>query len=259
MTAPTMPEVYAQEGWGAHEVEPAVSGWGDAIPVDGVRPSWLPDDVRIRWVDIDGQEGINDSYPVSCIAEWSHITAIRLPVPRYDFVYIALERGYTPWFGGDEAPGDWDASKPVLFGNGMMFVNHDWDWRSALSLDNRIIGYHATSTALPLAHPAADVCASCGFPWGAEPVRHSEFCDNRTLAHPAAPQGEEGQLAKHVKALADSLEAELRDRYGVLLKEPMHRDTHRRFERDMQEVYAARSALAALAPAAIASGRGEGE
>lgn len=24
-----------------------------------------------------------------------------------------------------------------------------------------------------------DVCASCGFPWGVDPVRHAEFCDNR--------------------------------------------------------------------------------
>lgn len=26
---------------------------------------------------------------------------------------------------------------------------------------------------------AQDMCASCGFPWGVDPVRHAEFCDNR--------------------------------------------------------------------------------
>lgn len=31
----------------------------------------------------------------------------------------------------------------------------------------------------------ADVCESCGFPWGADPVRHAGFCDNRYTATPA--------------------------------------------------------------------------
>jgi len=37
--------------------------------------------------------------------------------------------------------------------------------------------------------PVPVVCASCGFPWGMDPVRHAEICDNRqALATPE--QGE---------------------------------------------------------------------
>jgi hypothetical protein len=36
--------------------------------------------------------------------------------------------------------------------------------------------------------PVPVVCASCGFPWGMDPVRHAEMCDNRQAL--ATPEGE---------------------------------------------------------------------
>jgi hypothetical protein len=414
MTAPSMPEVYAQEGWGAHEAAgsvpkikqrliagdaadalsdasarpgfaAAISGWGDAIPVDGKRLPWLPDDawnhLSAKLYDGRTQYPCSDTDPRMSDWQWHVIESIALEVPRYDFVYLALERGMVPNMRGVR-PDDWDVGEVLMRGDVMFdmecFAENDFMWRHDTSSDD-IIGYHATSTALPLAHPAAstpvtlyreidalggvsqgpwddgysaaltdvllilmkrgfseeqdisaalpahninsyvdgyedalevaahpaapqgegielcvmvcpqcegegfyadgvdeaacstectrcrsngwivdtvalplahpaaDVCASCGFPWGADPVRHAELCNNRTPAHPAAPQGEEGVEAafKAWHALACNEPVDLREAFTCGWNEAL------------MAVIASneRNRLAALAPAAIASGR----
>ncbi|WP_242137008.1 hypothetical protein [Sphingomonas sp. TREG-RG-20F-R18-01] len=78
--------------------------FGAAIEVNGERPSWLPDDIWIQrqehndphWYGLfrGGFEASN--------MYWKPITAIRLEVPRYDFVYLALERGMVPEMGAEQ-------------------------------------------------------------------------------------------------------------------------------------------------------------
>lgn len=58
----------------------------------------------------------------------------------------------------------------------------------------KVLAEYAPKSAAPAQpnHPPAQggsVCATCGFPWGVNPVRHAEICDNRVKA-----QGE-GQTA----------------------------------------------------------------
>ena len=141
---------------------PPIAQFGDAIEVKGERPSWLPDDVYVRWYGSGmTDEWWYDRYPkgIRAIVTWRGITAIRLEVPRYDFVYLALERGMVPWFGNRVAPVEAQLVD-VLHRDGRVVTglwSHRLDWfhYTQHSTDNAIIGYHATSTALPLAHPAA--------------------------------------------------------------------------------------------------------
>jgi len=215
---------------------PPIAQFGDAIEVKGERPSWLPDDL---WNQVEvtlfcgevQQCRDEETNPDMSDWEWSDIEAIKLPVPRYDFVYLALERGMVPWFA-DAVPADIDTTKPVLFEGGCELTG--WGYLAVNGKTRRIIGYtrKATSTALPLAHPAA--------PQGEEVVaqivswlRHqSDLGANRGneadkgTTKRAAFGG--GSLA--LKRAADAIES----------GEYLTNDN-------------------ALAPAAIASGRGEGE
>lgn len=234
--------------------------FGDAIAVEGVRPAWLPDDASMEisaggnWCSagLPGETWRTDD------KQWRFITAIRLEVPRYDFVYLALERGMVPYFGMGRLV-DWDGG-PVLLSSGTM---HEVPPGEFWTRDTDIIGYtrKATSTALPLAHPAADVCASCGFPWGADPVRHSEFCDNRTLAHPAAPQGD-GAVQSQANVFAAAMIVASADSEGELLigedGDPIYWPNKGGGAYKAWHLRAIADELdkrAALAPAAIASGR----
>lgn len=139
--------------------------FGDAIAVGGVRPAWLLEgvDFLVQW-ELDGWS--DDTFQVFDVEHaWKSITAIRLEVPRYDFVYLALERGMVPWFGGDEAPGDWDGGGALLRNGCIVFGIYRWaigyptvDGKEATGpVGTDVIGYtrKATSTALPLTHPAA--------------------------------------------------------------------------------------------------------
>jgi len=248
---------------------PPIAQFGDAIEVKGERPGWLPDDV---WDQVEAilycgevQRCIpGATNPVMSDWEWGDIESIKLPVPRYDFVYLALERGMVPWFGGDEAPVE-AKLVDVLYRDGRVVTGlwaHRLDWfhYTQHSTDNAIIGYHATSTALPLAHPAAVKWRERWY--GSEPQKGSAILDERgnliayfggdevthtattatvaahnaALAHPAAPQGEEWAAEVAARIVRDfrpegwpAKEAEIA-RYLLM-------------------------SLAALAPAAIASGR----
>lgn len=98
--------------------------WGREIPVAGVRPAWLADDVRMRWHSTRGWPTwpVAESNPLDSIlpwgrgsANWPHASAISLPADH--FAYAALDAGFEPWGGGDAAPGDSDGGD-VLLRNG---------------------------------------------------------------------------------------------------------------------------------------------
>ena len=136
--------------------------FGDAIAVEGVRPAWLPDDVRVFGFDTIERHwfGLASYHTEQSLPsdEWPNISAIRLEVPRYDFVYLALERGMVPWFGQSEtSPSDWDGISALQRCGNVVPCIGSWKhpWGGDPLYD--VIGYtrKATTTALPLAHPAA--------------------------------------------------------------------------------------------------------
>lgn len=51
------------------------------------------------------------------------------------------------------------------------------------------------------------------------------------------------KLREELRACADDLEAELRAKYGCVKGGPIHPAENKRFQRDMDSVYAARAAL----------------
>ena len=187
--------------------------FGDAIPTNGVRLPWLPE--RTDFIAEWKTEGLSDDvFQASDLDDaWDLITAIRLEVPRYDFVYLALERGMVPYFGQGK-PSDWNG-RVVLFRGDVVFatgavLHDDFMWQHDNESDD-IIGYtrKATSPALP-------------------------------LAHPASPQGEEDRLREALKRIAYLRPAG---------------DVERCVGAKKLVAQMERIALAALAPAAIASGR----
>lgn len=107
--------------------------WGPEIPiVDGVRPAWLGGDETIQ--------GRYDWVTLTCEAwrfNWQQVIAIRLP--RTHWAYLPLSRGFTPWAGGDEAPGDWDGQN-VMIGAGHESAGRIFDW-SKVGNAGDIIGY----------------------------------------------------------------------------------------------------------------------
>ena len=227
--------------------------FGAAIEANGERPSWLVDGTPM-------QIGSKVSYAYwhNTVAKekiwWPLVEAIRLEVPRYDSVYLALERGMVPWFGGNKAPGDWD-SVTALFRDGTIAEDYafGWDWQHHPSDPPHvraveIIGYtrKATSTALPLAQP--DEKPRVIYVWWADNgnIRkwsHEPFAEGELmLAQPAAPQGEE-DAEKVLRLFAGGL---------VRVQDATN---PRGYVTRYQPLNAMRAALAALALAAIASGR----
>lgn len=162
--------------------------FGDAIAVEGARPAWLPGDVRFHYQTFSGW------FPGGShlTTVWAMIRAIRLEVPRYDFVYLALSKNLTPYFGQGK-PDDWDGGAVLLLLGDMCapdgLAYHDSLWRHDGRHDD-IIGYtrKAASTALPLAQGVK-------LGWDADGMcdDHYRFACKECalpLAHPAAPQGE---------------------------------------------------------------------
>lgn len=112
------------------------SAWGRPIEVNGVRPTWLPDDVVCGAMSSYTREW----YAVDLKARdwaWSPISHIRLPADSP--VYRALDARFEPWLGGDTAPGDWDDGE-VLWASGD--IRYPGDWRHLPRYGyNIIIGY----------------------------------------------------------------------------------------------------------------------
>lgn len=112
--------------------------WGDPIPVDGQQPTWLADSDECqcrsratgRWL--------------ACVknrAIWENLTHIRLPVDHW--AYPAIQKGFTPWQGGEAAPDDWDGGQ-VLLRDGD-FINHPFatsaNWMRGLDGDPTKMAY----------------------------------------------------------------------------------------------------------------------
>lgn len=94
--------------------------WGPEIEVNGVRPTWLRPVFRTQWYG----PGMTDQWwnrnasggTTLRTLQWGpDITAIRLPADH--FAYVAIERGFEPWGGGDSAPEDWDGGDVLRVGN----------------------------------------------------------------------------------------------------------------------------------------------
>ena len=240
---------------------PPIAQFGDAIEVKGERPSWLPDDVGVL---------CNTAKRMPASLRWQYVTAIRLEVPRYDFIYLALERGMVPWFGGDEAPGDWDG-QAVLLRNGCV-VPSVYRWAIGYPADGPkeatgpigtdVIGYtrKATSTALPLAHPAAPQGGGGWYPMAG----NTDWIDGRDVVLFA--HGMEIS-ARYCKAEWENIGLE-REWSGAIWSafddaiifdiEQLSHEPDQWWHGPVTH-WRTPTPKPALAPAAIASGRGEGE
>ncbi|MET3710363.1 hypothetical protein ABIC65_001043 [Sphingomonas trueperi] len=131
---------------------------------DGDRPSWLRDDARVMFL----KDGDNFWYgdPNNC----GHITfcgedigseetAIRLDASDIVYQCIAWNEAHPdepvmwPWYGGDEAPADWDGAA-TLRGDGQLRAFHPdevYMWEREEPLDSaETIGYQRRpTTSLP--------------------------------------------------------------------------------------------------------------
>lgn len=114
--------------------------WGDPIDVNGVRPAWLRDEVKVLpfWDGGMGWYCWEGGASAKCVAGWPRVTKIRLPADHWAYPVIA--KGFTPWDGGDHAPDDWDGGKVLRAGDGTPWVapwgQAPWHWAQG-----DIIGY----------------------------------------------------------------------------------------------------------------------
>jgi len=152
--------------------------WGPAIAVDGKRPGWLCSGEwrRVRtlavgeWQTAD-IESPGDTIPDMDEWNWGDITAIRLPADHPHYRQPApIPEGMKPWAGGDEAPADFDPSKPVMYPDGDLaleadnggspfYWQHSFDARGFHGAGN-IIAY--TPQPTPQADTKPDVTAEAG-------------------------------------------------------------------------------------------------
>lgn len=122
---------------------PTQTEYGPEIVVDGVRPSWLKDDERLRIIwDCNGVQ--TEEVKVSLFPEryWlNQIRSFRLPASHAYYTLAAhnAKHGtrFKYWPGGDEAPGDWDGDEfgvfyrdgpaPGRVAKNWKHWNHVWD------------------------------------------------------------------------------------------------------------------------------------
>jgi len=85
--------------------------FGAPIPHDGGEmPAWLDGMTKIK-----RNTGQTHWTTFASLANWPTVASFRLPADH--FAYLALERDFVPWGGGDGPPGDWDGGD-VLFRDG---------------------------------------------------------------------------------------------------------------------------------------------
>lgn len=95
-----------------------MTDWGYEITVDGVRPAWLTDDSPVSWRHFGSSEWTTST---ATALSWTGgkycrpVSYVRLPADSY--VYRALDAGFEPWPGADNAPHDWDGGD-VLWDTG---------------------------------------------------------------------------------------------------------------------------------------------
>lgn len=114
---------------------------GPEIKIEGKRPEWLKDDEKIGIVWHHGLRWDNLDTEVRHVYGWEHsIDAIRLPDDHP--YYLATEKGFTYWLGGESAP---DADE-VMFRDGTTSDNTGWTW-SHSEHHRDIIGYRRKTKA----------------------------------------------------------------------------------------------------------------
>lgn len=112
--------------------------WGAEIPiVDGVRPVWLGDGDVMQWRLRHDKLWMGIGNRAEAYSMWDTFYSIRLPASHW--AYLPLSRGFTPWAGGEDAPGDWDGGK-VLFRNAGVWSGRGASWRHEVD-NGDIIGY----------------------------------------------------------------------------------------------------------------------
>lgn len=134
--------------------------WGD--PIDG--PTMRS--FKARGIDPETEVIVTLSngdfrerpYRYKVLRFHDHCLGYRLPADHPYYIVKAHneEHGtsFVPWFGRDTAPDDWDASKPVLFGDLKADTQHAWNWKHDGHLicgGRHIIGYHAKPAVEQLA------------------------------------------------------------------------------------------------------------
>jgi hypothetical protein len=124
-----------------------MTDWGREIIVDGKRPSWLTDDSPVSWCNKGHRWLETTANPLNWVGgkHGSPVWAIRLPADHW--AYRAIDAGFEPWGGGDNAPDDWDGGD-VLWQtpSGKLIkqpiVNYSGTWsRESNGPINNIIGY----------------------------------------------------------------------------------------------------------------------
>lgn len=81
-------------------------------------------------------------------SSWGYNSSGLYHLPEDHPYYLATEKGFTYWPGGDGAPGDWEPGSPVLFRNGDQPKQGEWAWGPGDG-DYIIIGYKRKAEALP--------------------------------------------------------------------------------------------------------------
>lgn len=130
--------------------------WGPEIAVDGKRPEWLGDGDEVIRVTNEARTEDHTSIVAESATYWPNVGHIRLPASHP--AYIAIAKGFTPWSGGDEAPGDWDEGDVLRYGGGVYYpepwvdsyeCNQRWfhvDYKEGKWAD--IIGYRRKPEAI---------------------------------------------------------------------------------------------------------------
>lgn len=117
--------------------------WGGPIDAanDGKPLPWLKEDERVKcyWGSGSQYEGMETW--VHCVCGWNKGFQIKLPADHP--YYLATERGFTYWPGGDSAPNDWDGGH-VFLENGNM-CPQPGTWKHGV--DRNIIGYRKRTEA----------------------------------------------------------------------------------------------------------------
>lgn len=110
------------------------------------KPDWLPGDalcqVRLPYCESVWSFGAEARFLIFDSG------IFRLPIPQYQFVYDALDRGFKPWFGGEKAPGDWDFCDVLWSDCDVSSCCGAWTHKYLPDNHVRIIGYRPRTSAL---------------------------------------------------------------------------------------------------------------
>jgi len=124
--------------------------WGPAIPVNGKRPEWLRDDVQCCVFSTGKWWGLKLNTFAKDWCWHERVTHIRLPADH--FAYTAIDKGFEPWGGGDEAPADWDGGV-TLFRDGGECREVPGRWNHfGIEWDGDIIGYRKKGQTMTAAN-----------------------------------------------------------------------------------------------------------